>query len=53
MDRSYVTIVLMLMIFANFLTYQAIMIQINDMKRRLNDIEFKLIKGECENDIKK
>ena len=44
MDKLYNVIVLMLVVFMNFVTYQAIMIQVKDMKRRLNDIEFKLIK---------
>lgn len=44
MDKLYIVIVLMLVVFLNFVTYQTIMIHVNEMKRRLNDIEFKLMK---------
>lgn len=53
MDKIYGVTVLILVIFMNFVTYQTIMIQVNYMKKRLNDIEFELIKGENKNDIQK
>lgn len=44
MDKLYNVIVVMLVVFMNVVTYQTIMIQVKDIKRRLNDIEFKLMK---------
>lgn len=44
MNKVYVVIILMFVMFINFVTYQTIMIQVKDMRRRLNDIEFKLMK---------